>query len=169
MAGGTHKLVLAYAPAVGPRRPRWASAASRPTSQRVLPSWTVKTLDLNLAVHQALFRSLDEQPILSGAAFPEGLLGDIALAGPTRSFAANIPTNSTSVPIDTTSTAISGCIRAAGAHDFRTLEQVYEGRVAMPDVIEKQVERVLGKEPTSWGSPSATRNKCGSAFAWPKG
>ncbi len=76
-----HRLVLVYPPySIPPTSPPLGVSLLKGFIQRTLPDWSVKVLDLNLDMHDELFRRLAQGPCLPQKEFPEGLLGEIALS-----------------------------------------------------------------------------------------
>ena len=105
-----HRLVPVYPPySIPPTSPPLGVSLLKGFIQRTLPDWSVKVLDLNLDMHDELFRRLAQGPCLPQKEFPEGLLGEIALSAPRRCFTANARTSSTGAATATRSSRTSGC------------------------------------------------------------
>jgi hypothetical protein len=120
--------------------------------QRTLPAWAVNVLDLNLATHQELFAIVQQRLCLSGPAYPEGLLGDIALLRAAETFRGEHGDEFYNCPDRYTQYA-DLWLRFVPSEltNYRLLEQAYEGRVPMPAPIEARAEQVLREQPAVTG------------------
>ena len=80
------KLVLVYPAFSTPMAPPLGVCSLKGFVERMLPDWSAKVLDFNLASFQMLFEQLARRPCLSGQQFPEGLLAEVALARAAETF-----------------------------------------------------------------------------------
>ena len=88
---GARRLVLAYPPYSTATAPPLGVCVLKAFVGRMLPSWSVKVLDLNLEAHQALFRGLRAGGDLSNLRSPDGPLSATALLRAAETFRGEHP------------------------------------------------------------------------------
>ena len=150
MDSGNKKLVLAFPPySIPPTSPPLGVCLLKGFLQRALPDWSVKVMDFNLDMHEDFFRNLSLRRCLPPKEFPEGMLGEIAL-----SYAGEMFRGGHNDEFFGRADRYTMCAdlwlrlmhREVGVLP-NVLRQAFEGKIAMPDLIEKHARRVLAEQP----------------------
>ena len=146
------KFVLVYPAFSTPMSPPLGVCSLKGFVERTLADWSVKVLDLNLASFRALFDHLARRPCLSGEQFPEGLLGEVALARAVETFHGE-HNDEFYGRGDRYTLYANLWLRLAGAElasSYR-LEQTYYQNAPLPPFIDELAERIRQEQPTAVG------------------
>jgi hypothetical protein len=146
------QLVLAYPAFSMPTSPPLGVCSLKGFVERMLSDWSVKVLDLNLASFDTLFGHLARRPCLSGEQFPEGLLGEVALARAAETFRGQHNDEFYSRG-DRYTLYANLWLRLVGAElasSYR-LEPTYYQNAPLPPFIDELAERILQEQPTAVG------------------
>ena len=150
MDSGKKQLVLAFPPySIPPTSPPLGVCLLKEFIETALPDWSGRILDFNLDMHAEFFRSLAVRRCLPADEFPEGLLGEVALSYAGDLFRGRHSDEFFGRP-DRYTLCADLWLRLMHREVIAlpsVLRQAFEGKIAMPALIDKYAQRVLAEQP----------------------